>query len=133
MFCQRVSECRDLFVLRGAQTNSITVLQMAGRSLANDPEQAKRIDAIASGQGRSLLQALSTLIEQVVRKGLAAASQAKANVTRAKTSHVRTEPVRTRAATAATVSVKAMSWVAKPVRSPANDDIAAAKRDIVAA
>ena len=134
MLCQRISECRDLFVLRGARTSSLTVLQMAGRSLARDAEQAKRLDAIASGRGRSLLQALSDLIEQIARHGLPAAAQRKSTVARAKVSHARTAPVQAdRVAPPTPIGVTTMPRLARPVRSPANDDIPADKRNVAAA
>jgi hypothetical protein len=134
MLCQRISECRDLFVLRGARTNSLTVLQMAGRSLARDAEQAKRLDAVVSGRGRSLLQALSSLIEQVARQGAPAAAQRKPTVARAKLSPVRTAPIQAdRIAPPAPVGVTTLPRLARPVRSPANDDFAPNKSNVAAA
>jgi hypothetical protein len=63
MLCQRVSECRDFFTLRGVRPRRPTVLQMAGRSLAADREEIARLDAIAPGMGFALLSAISRLIE----------------------------------------------------------------------
>ena len=63
MLCQRVSECRDFFALRGVRPRRPTVLQMAGRSLAADREEIARLDAITPGMGFALLRAISQLIE----------------------------------------------------------------------
>jgi hypothetical protein len=63
MLCQRVSECRDFFHLRGVRPRRPTVLQMAGRSLAADRTEIARLDAIAPGMGFALLRAISQLIE----------------------------------------------------------------------
>lgn len=63
MLRQRVSECRDFFVLRGVRPRRPTVLQMAGRSLAADREEIARLDAIAPGMGFALLRAISQIIE----------------------------------------------------------------------
>ena len=63
MLCQRVSECRDFFTLRGVHPRRPTVLQMAGRSLVADREEIARLDAIAPGSGFALLRAISQLIE----------------------------------------------------------------------
>jgi hypothetical protein len=67
MLCQRVSECRDFFTLRGVRPRRPTVLRMAGRSLAADREEIARLDAVAPGMGFALLNAISRLIE--VRAG----------------------------------------------------------------
>lgn len=67
MLCQRVSECRDFFVLRGVRPRRPTVLQMAGRSLAADHQQIERLDRVAPGMGFALLRALSQLIETWAR------------------------------------------------------------------
>ncbi|HEY8003696.1 MAG TPA: hypothetical protein VIE16_05675 [Phenylobacterium sp.] len=67
MFCQRVSECRDFFTLRGVRPRRPTVLQMAGRSLAADHQQIERLDRLAPGMGFALLRALSQLIETWAR------------------------------------------------------------------
>jgi hypothetical protein len=67
MLCQRVSECRDFFTLRGVRPRRPTVLQMAGRSLASDHEQIERLDKLAPGMGFALLRALSQLIESWAR------------------------------------------------------------------
>ncbi|WP_309605544.1 hypothetical protein [Phenylobacterium sp.] len=64
---QRVSDCRDLFVLRGVRTRRRSVLQMAGRALASDAEQIAKLDALTNGMAGALLRALSDLIE--VRAG----------------------------------------------------------------
>jgi hypothetical protein len=69
MFHQRVSECRDFFVLRGVRPRRPTVLQMAGRSLASDRDQIARLDQITPGMGFALLRALSQLIETWARSG----------------------------------------------------------------
>lgn len=74
---QRVSDCRDLFVLLGVRTKRRSVLQMAGRALASDAEQIAELDAVTNGMAGALLRALSDLIE--VRAGHVA--------------HVRAEPV----------------------------------------
>lgn len=66
---QRVSDCRDFFVLRGARTCSQTVLRMAARSLAGDRHEATRLDVNAAGQGQILLRSLSNLAEQIARSG----------------------------------------------------------------
>ncbi|HEX5264295.1 MAG TPA: hypothetical protein VFW13_12255 [Phenylobacterium sp.] len=63
MLCERVSECRDLFALRGVRPQRPTVLQMAGRSLARDREQIARINQLTPGMGPALLRAISQLIE----------------------------------------------------------------------
>jgi hypothetical protein len=63
MLCQRVSECRDFFTLRGVRPRRPTVLRMAGRSLAADREEIARLDAVAPGMGFALLNAISRLIE----------------------------------------------------------------------
>lgn len=63
MLCQRVSECRDFFTLRGVHPRRPTVLRMAGRSLAADPGEIARLDAIKPGMGFALLHAISRLIE----------------------------------------------------------------------
>ena len=63
MLCQRVSECRDFFALRGVRPRRPTVLTMAGRSLASDSEEIARLDAITPGMGFALLRAISQLIE----------------------------------------------------------------------
>lgn len=63
MLCERVSECRDLFALRGVRPQRPTVLQMAGRSLAADREQIARINSLTPGMGSPLLRAISQLIE----------------------------------------------------------------------
>jgi hypothetical protein len=63
MLCQRVSECRDFFTLRGVRPQRPTVLTMAGRSLAADREEIARLDAITPGMGFALLRAISQLIE----------------------------------------------------------------------
>ncbi len=63
MLCQRVSECRDFFALRGVRPRRPTVLTMAGRSLAADREEIARLDAITPGMGFALLRAISQLIE----------------------------------------------------------------------
>ena len=69
MFRQRVSECRDFFVLRGVRARRPTVLQMAGRSLAVDREQIARLDRLTPGMGSALLAALSQLIENWAKNG----------------------------------------------------------------
>lgn len=67
VFSQRVSDCRDLFVLRGVRAKRRSVLQMAGRALASDAEQIAELDAVTNGMAGALLRALSDLIE--VRAG----------------------------------------------------------------
>lgn len=69
MFHQRVSECRDFFVLRGVRPRRPTVMQMAGRSLAADRDQIARLDEITPGMGFALLRALSQLIESWAKTG----------------------------------------------------------------
>ena len=69
MFHERVSECRDFFVLRGVRPRRPTVLQMAGRSLATDRDQIARLDEITPGMGFALLRALSQLIESWAKSG----------------------------------------------------------------
>ena len=69
MFRQRVSDCRDFFVLRGVRPRRPTVLQMAGRSLAADRDQIERLDRLAPGMGFALLRALSQLIEVWAKSG----------------------------------------------------------------
>jgi hypothetical protein len=69
MLCQRVSECRDFFTLRGVHVRRRTVLQMAGRSLAADRGEIARLDAIAPGMGFALLGAISQLIEALAGGG----------------------------------------------------------------
>jgi hypothetical protein len=69
MLCQRVSECRDFFTLRGVHARRRTVLQMAGRSLAADRGEIARLDAIAPGMGFALLGAISQLIEALAGGG----------------------------------------------------------------
>jgi hypothetical protein len=63
MLCQRVSECRDFFALRGVRPRRPTVLAMAGRSLAADREEIARLDTLTPGMGFALLRAISQLIE----------------------------------------------------------------------
>lgn len=63
VFSQRVSDCRDLFVLRGVRAKRRSVLQMAGRALASDAEQIAGLDAVANGMARALLRSLSDIIE----------------------------------------------------------------------
>ena len=63
MLCQRASECRDFFTLRGVHPRRPTVLRMAGRSLAADRGEIDRLDAIKPGSGFALLRAISQLIE----------------------------------------------------------------------
>ena len=69
MLFERTRECRDLFAARGVNARRLTVLQLAGRSLAADRDQIARIDAIAPGFGQSLLRALSRMIEQWAATG----------------------------------------------------------------
>lgn len=69
MLCQRVSECRDFFALRGVRARRRTVLQMAGRSLAADREEIARLELITPGKAPALLRALSQLIESWARTG----------------------------------------------------------------
>ena len=76
MLYARVSDCRDLFVLRGVHPKRHSVLQLAGRSLATDETQVARLDGLAGGNGRALLSLLSNLIE--LRAGHPARPQAKA-------------------------------------------------------
>jgi hypothetical protein len=63
MLCERVSDCRDLFALRGVRPQRPTVLQLAGRSLAADRDQIARINQLTPGMGPALLRAISQLIE----------------------------------------------------------------------
>jgi len=69
MFHERVSDCRDFFVLRGVRARRPTVLQMAGRSLSADRDQIARLDRITPGMGFPLLHALSQLIESWAKSG----------------------------------------------------------------
>lgn len=63
MLHARVAECRDLFRLRGVRARRTSVMQLAGRSLAADPEQILRLECLAPGFGEALLRALSRKIE----------------------------------------------------------------------
>jgi hypothetical protein len=69
MLVERISECRDFFALRGVRTRTPTVLQMAGRSLAADEQQAARLQAVVPGYGGPLLNAISQLIEKAAVGG----------------------------------------------------------------
>lgn len=69
MLVERISDCRDFFALRGVRTRTPTALQMAGRSLAADGEQAIRLEAVVPGYGQPLLHAISQLIEKAAVRG----------------------------------------------------------------
>jgi hypothetical protein len=69
MLVERISECRDFFALRGVRTRTPTVLQMAGRSLAADREQAARLEVVVPGYGAPLLNAISQLIGKAAVRG----------------------------------------------------------------
>jgi hypothetical protein len=74
MLGQRVSECRDFFTLRGVRPRRSTVLRMAGRSLAADPDQIARLDAVVPDTGAMILFALSQQIETWAITGGAASA-----------------------------------------------------------
>lgn len=63
LLCKRTQDCRDLFALRGVRTDRVTLVVMAGRSLADDAKAARRMDAVTAGHGRALLTAMSLLID----------------------------------------------------------------------
>ena len=63
VFSQRVSDCRDLFVLRGVRARRRSVLQMAGRALASDADQIAGLGAVTNGLAGALLGSLSDMIE----------------------------------------------------------------------
>lgn len=69
MLQARVSECRDFFALRGVRARPLTVMQMAGRSLAADRDQIARLETITPGFGQALLRALSRMIERWATTG----------------------------------------------------------------
>jgi hypothetical protein len=63
---QRAGDCRDLFALRGVRTRRPTALVMASRTLAADPTEARRLDAMTGGRGGDLLLAVAQLVERTL-------------------------------------------------------------------
>jgi hypothetical protein len=67
---QGMSDCRDLFVLRGVRRpKRMTVLRLAARSIGQDQEQAGRLEGISPGQAEVLLRAVCLLMDTIGRTG----------------------------------------------------------------
>jgi hypothetical protein len=67
---QGMSDCRDLFVLRGVRRpKRLTVLRLAARSIGQDRDCAARLEGISPGQAASLLRAVCLLMDNVGRNG----------------------------------------------------------------
>jgi hypothetical protein len=67
---QGMSDCRDLFVLRGVRRpRRMTVLRLAARSLGEDRDCAGRLESISPGHAGDLLRGICLLMDTVGRAG----------------------------------------------------------------
>jgi hypothetical protein len=67
---QRMSDCRDLFALRGVRRpRRLTVLRLAGRRLGQDADCVERMASLSVEHGPTLLQAVCVLAEKVGQSG----------------------------------------------------------------
>jgi hypothetical protein len=73
---QRMGECRDLFVQRGVKhPQRMTVLRLAGRSIAADAACAAQLPTPSQAHSKMLLRAICVLIERVGESGFPAISK----------------------------------------------------------
>jgi hypothetical protein len=98
---QRMGECRDLFVQRGVKRpKRMTVLRLAGRSIAADAACAAQLPTPSPAHSKMLLRALCVLIERVGQSGFPATQKPAARPVAASApklavatrSHARREP-----------------------------------------
>jgi hypothetical protein len=67
---QRMSDCRDLFALRGVRRpRRLTVLRLTGRRLGQDADCVERMASLSAEHGPTLLQAVCVLAEKVGQSG----------------------------------------------------------------
>lgn len=69
MLRQRMSDCRDLLVLRGVRPQRLTVLQLVGRRVSQDAECFEQIARLSAVHGPRLLHAVCALMAVVGRSG----------------------------------------------------------------
>jgi hypothetical protein len=67
---QRMSDCRDLFALRGVRwPRRLTVLRLAACRLGQDADCVERMASLSAEHGPTLLQAVCVLAEKVGQSG----------------------------------------------------------------